>query len=214
MVCFRRLCHNRTMNRTRERQPEGRGGRGSAAPVAVFAGLVVIVALAAGAALFLGAEPAELSESGGSGTPSRPAAGLPLSDAEAVSRFTELDRTRLQLFEHPDTADVHAAFVPRSPAARRAQRSLRELDRRGVSLIHTLYRTRRLKVLSNTQGRIELEQEVLLRTRLVSANGTNLTNDDRPKRQVIRWVLEPSPSGWLLFDGNVVEAEFTTAARP
>lgn len=186
---------------------------GGFSPLAVF-GVLVIVVAALGAAVLLfqpdadPADPAPRPEGSQPGAASEREDDLRLTNAEAIARFNELDNRRLALFSEPRRDLAGEVFAPGSPALRRVFRSLSRLKSENAYLEHVHYRTETLRVLASSPDKIRLRQRVVVRTRVRSEAGEDLTIDARPKRQVVIWVLRRQGREWLIFDGKVVTARF------
>ena len=173
-------------------------------PIAVF--VVVLILVAAGATFLLTRASDGAPKPTSNPTPAPTPTNHSLTDAEAIARFKELDRMRIQAFEQVTLNWLGDVFTPNSPEKTRAAQTIRQLSADAVLMRHRPYRTVSLDVARNDSREIELQQEVILDIRFVTSDGTDVTEEGGRERQTVLWTLVLVDDRWLIEEGEVLRA--------
>jgi hypothetical protein len=128
-----------------------------------------------------------------------------LTDAEAIDRFEELDRLRLQAFETTDASLISSIFAPDSPLRATVVREIRQLSRGDVSL-RVSQSIKRISVLANDSDEIKLHQVMVWDVRFFDGTGEDITEGGGRELQEIDWIMRLVRDRWLIYDAVVVEA--------
>jgi hypothetical protein len=179
-----------------------RSARGPLSPAVAFLLLLAVIAVV-GTILLLTRPEAPPASAPNPTTNQEPT--FTLTNEEAITRFEELDRLRLELYERVDESLVPVVFTPSSPIATTVRREIRQLARDNIR-VRTIFETRRIDVIANGAAEIELEQEVVVEARFLSTNGEDITSG-RPELQVVRWTLQKIDGTWLLHDAVIKKAK-------
>ena len=135
-----------------------------------------------------------------------PAPTFELTNAEAITRFEQLDALRQQAYQSGDPSLIDQVFVPGSDIARNVEEELRQLRTDGIT-VESSFETISLNVESNGTDEIELNQVVVIRPKFVSRNGKDVTSQPDPVRQIISWVLRETNGQWLIADAVITESK-------
>lgn len=197
------LCHNRPMSEKDE--PVGMLDRGRLSSTAAF--VVLLVLLAAGLAFVLTRTTRTEPTPGPRSTSSQLPRDAPLTDAQALATFRELDKLRQQAFEERDLDLVEEVFTAFSPSATTLKQTVRRLRNQGVFPDERL-RVLQERILANSEREVRVEQVIVLDIVFNDAQGRDITEEGGKERQKVHWVMRYEDSRWQLHDGLVV------AARP
>lgn len=184
---------------------DSRGSRragGAFSPVVVFAVLLIVTVGGAALAVMLTrpdpTQPRATTSPQGSPTPPDHS----LTDAEAITRFKELDRLRRDAYERADPTVVSDIFTSEGRIDSVVHRELRTLQRDGVRSEST-FKTLSIEVLRNQGAEIHIRQVVVVAPRFVNAAGRDVTGHAPPERQTIEWTLAWTGESWLIGDSVI-----------
>jgi hypothetical protein len=192
------------MQETKTRAPAEESPTPRPSWVRVVALLAAVALL--GGALFatwqaVGADEDNPSDNGGGGTEP----DFSLTDEQAIARFEELDRLRVDAYK---AADVRMVSDFAGPGTFRDQivEELRKLKRDDVTATLDL-QTESLEVVSNTSDHIRLQQQVVTNIRFFDSSGQEVTKQGRPERWTINWGLQNVDSRWLISSSKITDTE-------
>lgn len=198
---FRLICHNPDVDE-RDRKESG-----AASPLATFAVLLAVVALAAAGANLLAVKDADPQlPSEASARPPESSPGRLLTEAEAVIQLRRLEKLSLRAFETRDPDLAKQLYTESSPVRQRALADIRRLMRDQVR-VRVVSRNEQIDVTLITKDKIQAIQEVLIETRFYDAKGADVTRGSGRERQEIEWSLRRIRGAWLIQDAVVVSAE-------
>ena len=188
------------MGRRRVRIRIRRGEKGAVSPAVAFAVLVVVLATA-----LIGFALLEKDDEDGRPAPS-PAGTVPtdeedlsLTDAEAIARFKELDRLRIEALEQRDLALIGKLYTSDSPALQRGKKSIRQLRRTGVR-VDERWELEQVTIDVNTTDEIKVVAVGVSAARFFDAGGNDVTKTSPRERHTVECVLRPEEQGWVIHD--------------
>lgn len=184
--------------------PDARAGAASA--VIVFGILFAVVAVAAGAALLLGAKPVQQPATAPeTAAPAASPTDFSLTDEEAIQRFKELEALSFEALEERNAELIASVYLPDSPVRKGALEDVAELKRNNT-VVRIDSKSLSISVGRTTPTEIRLRQTAVIRTRFTRiANGESAGGS--VERQTIRWSLRRQGDSWLIHDAVVVAAE-------
>lgn len=127
-----------------------------------------------------------------------------LTDAEAITRFEQLDALRLQMYEQRDTGLISLFLTSDSPLHETATSEIQRLRADRVQVAPN-FETRSLQIVSNSDSEITLMQVVVEAPRFTSQSGNEVT-ETPPKLKTIRWVLHLENSVWKIFSSDTIKS--------
>lgn len=130
-----------------------------------------------------------------------------LTDTEAITRFEELDALRIQAIDSGDLSLIDEIFVDPSHVARTMRKTIIRLNRTGVSAIHNPYEIKSLRIVTNTDERVRVEQVVEFDIRFEGSAGESLTRKGGLERQTILWTMVLEADVWKLDAAQVTESK-------
>lgn len=182
--------------------PEPAPPRSGLSPQVAFLGLILVIALL-GATVFLTRPEAPAA-------PTEPTTAqqpdFSLTNAEAITRFNELQASYLRMYSQADATLIDAIFTPTSRIKDRVRIEVRDLVRDGV-VADFDYNNSELEVLANSPTEIRIQQTALVRSAFFDKSGRDVTTGGEDQVQTIVWTLHLVNSDWLVHDALIVEAE-------
>ena len=129
-----------------------------------------------------------------------------LTEAEAIQEFERLFALNIRAYRDRDESLVRLYAAPDAPKLLEAHEEIRQLLRDGV-----LYRTRinqlEVEVTALSNDEVLLTQVFEIRPRYVDEEtGRDVTRSE-PRRMTMEWVMRHYPTGWLLYEGTVVDVQ-------
>jgi hypothetical protein len=139
-----------------------------------------------------------VTEDGRSGT-------FSLTNAEAITRFKQLDRLHSLAYERRDASLLAQVLTADSPMRDAAYRDIARLRRNRV-LDKTKFHTRALQARLNTQREIVVRQVVIQRSLFLTEKGRDVSKLRAPILVTVDWTLHKEGSSWRIFNSSVLHA--------
>ena len=176
--------------------PEADSPSGPLSPIRVFVGLVVLL-IVAGTIIYVTKPEASVQNA---------EAGLPesnnfaLTDAEAITRFKELQETISNALRSRDVTVASGTFTAASPVETRLATEISQLREDRV-FDHTQHRILDVQIIDRSEAELKLRETSLLSPCFVTRGGNDVTESSTQIRQTGIWTLTLVKSEWRIQSG-------------
>ena len=181
--------------------PEPTPTRPSLSPPVAFLLLAAVIAIL-GAIVFLTRPETPVTPTNPNAAQQQP--DFSLTNEEAITRFEELNRMRLQMYESRDASLASEFLAAGSPLRKVAESEIQQMLNDDV-LVEMNFKTIHLDVIENSEQEIVLRQTVVEAPVFTDEKGSDLTRSP-PQRRVVEWTLVLDASVWKLDDLQVLQS--------
>ena len=181
--------------------PEPTPTRPSLSPLMAFLLLAVVIAIL-GAIVFLTRPEAPATPINPNTAQQQP--DFSLTNEEAITRFEELNATRVQMYESRDASLAPGFLAAESPLRKVAETEIQQMLKDQV-LVNMNFDTIHIEVVENSEQEIVLRQTVIEAPVFRDEEGTDVTRSP-PQRRVVEWTLVLDASLWKLDDLHILRS--------
>jgi hypothetical protein len=128
-----------------------------------------------------------------------------LTDSQAIAKFKDLNRLRIEAFRHRDASLIAQVLTSDSPLRVKALREIARLRADGV-LDRTTFRIRNVRTRSNAPNQIVLREVEVERPRFVTETGKDVSRLHISVVATVDWTLRKDGLEWKIFDSSSVRA--------